>query len=273
MMVLKTKLTAEPSTTVETGKALTLAAALLRDGSVTDNLKWEWTRRRAGTKQDFELDNTGGPQHDVATAKSAKWEYRAEPLDAGGAKLPNVQLKTITVTITGEEVNPDKPPLAFNTSFAWVVAVLLVVAVVLFTMTSGLFDLTVGIGEKAREIDPRAALAAKVMGPILVVGTALLATGVWMVAVEWRGGFAAARKATETQNKGLLESALVVLKDLKGPSLLVVGGIAVIFAVAWMVTSTVAGDIPDPPSSSTAPADPSGTPSDPSEPPTPSPTP
>lgn len=239
---------AEPASVAQ-GGTLTLTAVLKENGAARAHPRWKW-ERRAGA-EDFAVEHVGESTYTVPTTTAGAWDYRATAVGATDAAIPGAEAGgTIRVTVTGSSEPGNTPaapttPLVFKPWFAIITFVVIIGLLVAFAWFSGLFDLEVVLGEKPSETDPRAALAAKVIGPILVIAAALIAFGTWMVAVEWRGAFQAAKTQSTPKGHPLTE-ALNVLKDLKGANLLVIGGIAVIFAVAWMVSATVSSDAPEP---------------------------
>jgi len=260
-MANRTKLTAIPQGPVPVNTGLKLTAEFV--GQLVP-AEWKWAKRDAGS-DDFGPVDEGSADLTVSTAVPGKTVYRATPVDAnGGALASGADLATITVEVTvGDAADSADQHLVFSTGFAVILGIALALALVLFVALSGLFNLQANFTDKAAEADPRAILAAKVIGPILLLGAALIAVGIWMAAVEWRGTFKSATTLTNTP-KGFLDAALLVLKDLKGSSLLIVGGIAVIFAVAWMVSSTVSTENPSGSSPTSSPTDtPSGEPATP----------
>lgn len=135
-----------------------------------------------------------------------------------------------------------KVKLVFRTSFATVTAIILLVLLALFVWFGNLFSLAIALGDDVVKADPRAALAAKVIGPVLALGALLLVAGLWMVMLEWRGGFETTT-AKDTTLKGLDVVEIVkAVGSLKGATLVFVGGLVVVLAVAWMVGATAGGE-------------------------------
>lgn len=231
------------------GDTVQLQAALPSTVTAPADPSWQWTITPNGS-----TTGTVIPGQESATCRhtiqEGTWTYSAKVTTsdqdfAVGSSGPWVATPTDPET--------PHPPIPWNSVFAVVSAGALLGLLFLFIWLGNLFNLTVSLGEDAAKADPRAALAARVIGPVLAIGAMLLLAGLWMVLLEWRGSFEASNAAAATQNKGPLDLVELtkVVAGLKGAQLIFVGGLVVILAVAWMVgaTSDSGGDTSAAPSS------------------------
>lgn len=228
-----------------------------------DGVTWTWQRKGADpsavwetlTEQANELSDAPEP---------GTWTYRATANHGGndvGFKDIEIEVKDAGRTPPDGSQQTEEPvPLTFDMVFAVVVGLVVLGLLIAFVVGGSLFGLNATVGADAAKLDPRGALAAKVMGPMLALGALLLLAGLWMVIVEWRGTFATAT-ASGAKERGApsIPEIIKAMGALKGANLVFVGGLVIVLAVAWMVSST-AGAETDPaptPSSSetgTAPA-------------------
>ncbi len=229
-----------------------------------DGVTWTWQRKGSDPSAVWET-LTEQANELTETPESGTWTYRATA-NHGGNELGSKEIEvTMTSAGTDPPANPDQPnqpaktePLKFHWLFAVITGVLVLALLGLFIRQAAPFGLSVSLVEEAETADPRAILAAKIMGPMLALGALVLLAGLWMVLVEWRGAFSTA-KADGVSERGTIAEILKVVGDLKGAGQVFVGGLVIVLAVAWMVSST-AGAETDPaptPSSSetgTAPA-------------------
>lgn len=231
-----------------------------------DGLTWTWQRK--GSDPSAVLKSLVGQGNVLTdTPDLGTWSYHATADHGGnvlGSKEIHVEVKSAGTETPDNVEQPnqtDKPvPLTFDMVFALVVGLVVLGLLVAFVVGGSLFGLNATVGAEAAKLDPRGALAAKVMGPMLALGALLLLAGLWMVIVEWRGTFATA-KAPGVKERSLpsIPEIIKAMGTLKGANLVFVGGLVVVLAVAWMVSSTAGAETdPSPtPSSSetgTAPA-------------------
>ncbi len=246
-----------------------------------DGLAWTWQRKGADpsavweslTEQANELSDAPEP---------GTWTYRATANhgnNAVGSKEIQIEVRSAGTETPAKPDRPENPekaePLKFHRPFAVITGILALALLGLFIRQAAPFGLSVSLVEEAETADPRAILAAKIMGPMLALGALVLLAGLWMVLVEWRGAFSTA-KADGVSERGTIAEILKVVGDLKGAGQVFVGGLVIVLAVAWMVSST-AGAETDPtptPSSSETGTEPATEPTAPAtEPATPAPEP
>ena len=148
----------------------------------------------------------------------------------------------------------------WHTRFAIVAAVVLGALLVTFVVVSELFAGDLGLdAAQLAKLDGRALIAARVIGPVTVVGVAVTLIGVWMAATEWRGRFAAKAEATQTREIPDPAKVIEALGKLRGAALVLVSGIVILLGVAWMTSATAsAPPAPTPSSTPTATASSSG---------------
>jgi len=240
---MTTKAVVTPATkTVTQGESVTLTASVPN----LDVKQWQWLALAPG-KDWVTIGGVDATTSPLAPDAVGVWTYRATPLDSGGARMADVEAGNAEVTVTsaGTQVPNGGPtattvPLKFPTGFALVSVVVLLALLGVFVAQGNLWRLPVTLGEAAQKTDPRAALAASVIGPMLAVGTLVLLAGLWMVLTEWRAAFKPVATGEVTTRGGGFDSVTDMLKavaTLKGSTLVFVGGLAVLFAVAWMVSS------------------------------------
>ncbi|GAA2159802.1 hypothetical protein FHX52_3810 [Humibacillus xanthopallidus] len=133
-------------------------------------------------------------------------------------------------------------------------AIVLGVLLVAFVFVSQLFAGDLGLdATQTAKLDGRALIAARVIGPVTVVGVAVTLIGVWMAATEWRGRF-----ATQEGGEGEREipdpsKIIEALGKLRGAALVLVSGVVILLGVAWMTSATAsAPPAPTPSSTSTS---------------------
>jgi len=80
------------------------------------------------------------------------------------------------------------------------------------------------------------ALPGQVAWPLLTIGAVVLALGLWMVVVEWRGTFAAAPTKPGTKAADPVK-VLELLSKLKGATLVSLVGLVILLAPAWIAGS------------------------------------
>lgn len=220
--------------------------------------RWSW-QRKAHPGGDWEpIAGRTGPEL-VDSPGVGTWKYRAAPLSADGTayvQMRDVEPAVVEISgVDGATPAAQTEPLRFHPIFAGTIAIVLAALVAAFVVLSGLLNLTVPLTGEAAKADPRAALAAAVIGPVMVLGLGVLALGAWMVLNEWYGAFVAPKpNASDVTKKSSVVEAISALKDLKGSSLVFIGGIALVLSVTWMVSATASGESPDPASTPTAPA-------------------
>jgi hypothetical protein len=235
------------SNSLRLAELVTLTATL--EGVAAAGWQWDY---KAPNEQLFIL--FGGSESTATHTPQdlGEWTYRATALDADGNRVGESEPGTDTVTVGTAAVavpgdpsaGPSVNPLVFHSVFAWVSIAVLLVLLVVFVSQSHLWGLAVSLGDEAQKTDPRAALAASVIGPVLTIGAALLLAGLWMVLVEWRAAFRS-NTPDKVVTRGGFDSVTDMLKaivNLKGSSLVFVGGLALLFAVAWMVSSAAGVD-------------------------------
>lgn len=255
-MTYTTTLSTNPqSPEIDKGGTLTITATLELDDAPHQPPAWQWDYK---SEDDWVSLSESSASVNANNLIVGNFTYRATPLDKDSNPIAGAQPAMVKVTIrapgTAPTPSPATPavPLIFKSWFALSSLLVLLLVLIVFVWKSDLLSLSVSFADDVAENDPRAALAAKVMGPILVIGTAMLAIGIWMIAVEWRGAFAD-RPRTKGLSDGVFAAAVGALKDLKGANLVVIGGIVLILSVAWMVSATVSSTAPTPdPSASTA---------------------
>lgn len=245
------------------GELITLTATIQPP---RQDVTWEW--KFVDTSQTPSVSAVQPEEGDVLKTLATgvgKGTFRATARH-NDTDLASAEIE-VTVTSAGTDppANPDQPnqpantePLKFHWLFAVITGVLVLALLGLFVWQAAPFGLSVSLVKDAETADPRAVLAAKVMGPMLALGALVLLAGLWMVLVEWRGAFSTAKADGVSERSSIVE-ILKVVGDLKGAGQVFVGGLVIVLAVAWMVSST-AGAETDPaptPSSSetgTAPA-------------------
>lgn len=133
-------------------------------------------------------------------------------------------------------------------------AIVLVLLLVAFVFVSQLFAGNLGLdATQMAKLDGRALIAARVIGPVTVVGVAVTLIGVWMAATEWRGRFAAQSDIEGEREIPDASKIIEALGKLRGAALVLVSGVVILLGVAWMTSSTAsAPPAPTPTSTSTS---------------------
>lgn len=134
-------------------------------------------------------------------------------------------------------------PKAFSTAFAITLGVVVLVASGAFIWFANIFNLKVVLGDDAAKADPRAALAAAIIGPVFGLAVVLVAIGLWMTIVEWRAAF----KATVPQGGDVsaagvgatIKAIVEALKDLSGSKLVLISGVVLVVTVGWIAGAAV----------------------------------
>lgn len=231
--------------------------------------KWQWDYFDPAKGSYESLTGVQAATTSHTPTAAGDWKYRATPIDPE-TDVPLEADRGETTVIVKPATEDPTVPLDFHSAFAMLSAVVLAVFVLLFIFVGKPWQLGISLSGEAQKADPRAALAGSVIGPVLTIGIVVLLTGLWMVLVEWRAAFKPVPAGGVTTRGGGVESFTDMLKaiaTLKGSTLVFVGGLAVLFAVAWM-TSAAAGvdtssDTPSaaPSTASAAPATASSAPS------------
>src|SRR2546427_11893543 len=106
--------------------------------------------------------------------------------------------------------------------------------------------------------EPRLRVAVKLAAPSVLIGAVLIAVGLWMAIVEWRGRFAIAKRleATEPGRTTVMTAddagkAIEALSKLQGAALVMVIGSLLMLSAAW-VAQSAASPPPASPTSATA---------------------
>jgi hypothetical protein len=86
-------------------------------------------------------------------------------------------------------------------------------------------------------LDGRLKLAAEVVVPLVALGGVVVLIGVWMAIVEWRGRFRAPSKYRGIEED--LPKIIEAIGKLQGAALVLVVGVLVLFAAAWIAQSGV----------------------------------
>ncbi|MBO3084120.1 hypothetical protein [Cellulomonas fengjieae] len=255
---------AAASDTVKETSPFELTAVSEEAGVIRDPQSWAWTFKGAdGKAGTFPSDTTG---QDAATLKIANvsatsaGEYTATAT-YGPQANPPAKSATFTLTVDGAEAAgegtaPREEPPKWPAVFAWVVLFAAGVVVGLTAALTPLMEPDLGLSAEVYDaLTPANKLAARVIGPTFLVGLALVVFGLAMALVEWRGRFAAGKSTTFRGNVAVDPAEVIkALGALRGAGLVLIGGLIVILATAWMTSSTTAPPAISPSVSSTPPS-------------------
>lgn len=198
---------------------------------------WVWQWKMHGTSADTAKEISDNTNDTLADPD----QYAGKEIRAGLKQGSNAE----PVWSEWEELPAEQKPgktehaqLPWPRDFAGGLAVIIgVVTVVL--------GLAVRIGTRLRENTAQAstleALPGQVTWPLLTIGWLVIATGIWMVVVEWRAGFLADPKKTpEPETKDAAEQLaklVTALGNLKGATLVTLVGLVLLIAPVWIATS------------------------------------
>lgn len=128
----------------------------------------------------------------------------------------------------------------------------LAAAVVLLGLTAGAAWVVVsGIAPFQSELDDRFRLAATIAVVLLLIGVAVIGSGIWMLTVEFRGRMrtredgpkvaelVAQRGGAASGAVSALPETLEAFSKLSGPSAVVVAGLVPLVAAAWIAVAAV----------------------------------
>jgi hypothetical protein len=105
--------------------------------------------------------------------------------------------------------------------------------------------------------EPRLKVAVKLAAPSVLIGAVLIAVGLWMAIVEWRGRFAVAKRLEAGKVGERIITAdeagkvIEALSKLQGAALVMVIGALLMLSAAW-VAQSAASPPPASPASATA---------------------
>lgn len=176
-----------------------------------------------------------------------------KPGAGGQANPPSPSPAAPPTTPPATPAAPPEPATIWHKGFAIASAVVLLLLAVAFVIGSQLFADNLGLdATQTAKLDGRALIAARVIGPVTVIGVIVALIGVWMAMTEWRGRFAKKTEAA-TGERDIPDPAKIIeaLGKLRGAALVLVSGIIILLGVAWM-TSATASAPPSPAPSSTA---------------------
>ncbi|MFI5953794.1 hypothetical protein [Cryptosporangium sp. NPDC051539] len=117
----------------------------------------------------------------------------------------------------------------------------------LFLWTSRFADPTLGLDPADYQRFPAAVqVAGRLIAPIALIGVLLMLLGAAMTAAEWRGRFAPPKNRTPAvTERGPVDFSKAVgevissLSKLSGGTLVLMSGLVVVLAVAWMASSAL----------------------------------
>jgi hypothetical protein len=200
------------------------------------------SRSSSGTPDDPPADRS---LHRVDTAPAA-------PSGAPPRSSPTRR----TPTPPTEQVKPaPTPPPVWDQTFAIAAAAALAVVALVLVLASRLLSTDLAAGASSNvPLDGRALVGNRVIGPVVVLGIVVSLAGVWMAMTEWRGRFAP--RAEEPDTRGLppvdVPKVIDAMGRLTGAALVLVTGIVILLAAAWMTSSTAGAEPATAPSGSTA---------------------
>jgi hypothetical protein len=146
----------------------------------------------------------------------------------------------------------------FKTGFAVIVAAVIAILafIVYWTIFKDWFPLgRAGFSDPEwNALEPPLRVAVKLAVPAVLIGATLIAVGLWMALVEWRGRFAVAKKleADPTLMSGEDAGKVIeALSKLQGAALVMVIGALLMLSAAW-VAQSAASRPPSSPASATA---------------------
>ena len=149
----------------------------------------------------------------------------------------------------------------FKTGFAVIIAFM--IAILALVMYLAIFKDWWPLGKAGfsdtewNAFEPRLRVAVKLAAPSVLIGAVLIAVGLWMAIVEWRGRFAVAKrleagKPGETvMTADDAGKAIEALSKLQGAALVMVIGALLMLSAAW-VAQSAASPQPASPTSATA---------------------
>lgn len=232
------------------GKTVPLEA---KTASAVSGWQWASSSDKGSTFTDINGATTNTFELDV-TAYSGKTLRVTATLASGGTETDSVVVTPAPETEkpvgNGAGNGPPEPPSIWHSTFANVSGVVAAVLLVVLILMTDLDSVQLGLTDTSyAKLDGRALVGSAVIGPITLVGVVVTVVGVWMVAVEWRGRFvktaADARPKSATAD---LTQLLTALGKLRGATLVLLSGVAILLGVAFMTSSTVGAD----PASSTS---------------------
>ena len=150
----------------------------------------------------------------------------------------------------------------FETGFAVIIA--FVIAILALAVYLAVFKDWWPLGKAGfsdtewNAFEPRLRVAVKLVAPSALIGAVLIAVGLWMAIVEWRGRFAVAKKLEAGKPGGTMimsaddaGKAIEALSKLQGAALVMVIGGLLMLSAAW-VAQSAASPPPASPASATA---------------------
>lgn len=164
------------------------------------------------------------------------------------------------------EENTEKP--LWRGAFAIVVAAAIALLTGVLLVWSGILEHDLGLEDAYESFDSRQVLGARIVGVVAAVGIVVVAMGLWMALVEWRGRFEAAQEAKKALEAAagdkvtglgaedaakLIPETVEALGALKGAALVLVSGVVILLGVSWM-TASATGAPPASTTTTTAPS-------------------
>jgi hypothetical protein len=149
----------------------------------------------------------------------------------------------------------------FKTGFAVIIA--FVIAILALGMYLAIFKDWWPLGKAGfsdaewNAFEPRLKVAVKLAAPSVLIGAVLIAVGLWMAIVEWRGRFAVAKRLEAGKPGERIMTAdeagkvIEALSKLQGAALVMVIGALLMLSAAW-VAQSAASPPPASPTSATA---------------------
>lgn len=246
--------------TVPSGRIELEATAVGDQGENVPAAGWRWIRAGAevpapdGESPTLVLES-------ATSSDSGTYEVRA---DVGRSEIRGSVELTVESPATPPAPTTPAPgtpttATAWHSRFAMVTFIVAIVAIALLWGLTPLRQPDLGLDTSSyAELTAGHKLAARVIGPVLLLALTAVLLGVALALVEWRGTFAAGTAAdgsptTTTRGDGLsqITETVKAMSGLKGASLVLTVGVLLVLATAWITASSTAA-VPSPEPSATA---------------------